>query len=99
MWNGTNADGQPSWWDKRSIWTGSATIVNGTPWLIYPGVCQPHVDPGCSESGFSYAQAVPADLNDPYLRTWRKKPPIVNDTFGEHANSPRLSVQLAFTEL
>ena len=59
-----------------------ATIVNGTPWLIYPGVCQPHVDPGCSESGFSYAQAVPADLNDPYLRTWRKMPPIVNDTFG-----------------
>ena len=97
MWNGTNADGQPSWWDRRSIWTGSATIVNGTPWLIYPGVCQPHVDPGCSESGFSYAQAVPADLNDPYLRTWRKMPPIVNDTFGEHINSPRLSVQLAFT--
>jgi hypothetical protein len=40
---------------------------------------------GCSETGFEYSQAVPANFDDPLLRAWRKLPrnPIVNNTFDD----------------
>ena len=77
-----------SWWDRVAIWTGSATIVSGVPWLVYPGHCIPGVD-GCSSTGFEYAQAVPADLNDPFYEHWRKLRPIVNDTFDDPSTAWR----------
>ena len=77
-----------SWWDRVAIWTGSATIVSGVPWLVYPGHCVPGVG-GCSSTGFEYAQAVPADLSDPFYEHWRKLRPIVNDTFDDPSTAWR----------
>ena len=78
-----------TWWDRVAIWTGSATVLDdGTPWLVYPGRCSPGVD-GCSATGFSYAQATPADPDDALCERWSKRPPIVNDTFDDPSTAWR----------
>ena len=35
-----------TWYDRLAIWTGSATIVDGVPWLTYPG----HFSQGVAEA-------------------------------------------------
>eukprot|EP00937_MAST-01D_sp_MAST-1D-sp2_P007363 g7363.t1 len=78
-----------TWHDREAIWTGSATIVNGTPWLVYPGRCVPGVA-GCGATGFNYAQATPADpAGDPLYEAWRKTEPILNDTFDDPSTAWR----------
>ncbi len=61
------------WYDLHAIYTGSTTIVDGKPVIIYPGICdQSHV--GCV-SGTALAAAVPANTSDPLYQHWTKAPP------------------------
>ena len=86
MWNGED------WYDSHAIFTGSATIVNGTtPVLVFPGVCDmypPAGNPGC-RYGYTFGMAVPSNISDPFLRNWSKSDlnPIVNDTFDDPSSA------------
>ena len=52
-------------YDEVAIFTGSATVVDGKPFIVYPGLCTKGGDfEGCI-TGTNYAQAVPADASDP----------------------------------
>merc|ERR1719221_1677861 len=66
-------------YDEVAIFTGSATIVDGKPFLVYPGLCKQGGDfKGCI-TGSNYAQAVPADSSDPFYTNWTKdKAPGIN---------------------
>ena len=65
------------WYDDNSVYTFSATIVDdGTPVLVYPGLTDG------STTGFCLAQAVPANLSDPWLQDWVK--PDTNPIRCEH---------------
>ena len=77
-------------YDSVAIYTGSATVVNGTVQLIYPGVCDgsrqgsvPHpLWPSCSDDGayhYNLVRAEPADPTDRFLTNWTKHL-IVNNT-------------------
>ena len=73
------------WYDNSAIYTGSATIVDGKPIIVYPGKCigtkgTPEGD-ACS-TGFTYDVAVPTDPSDPLYTNWTKPAynPIVNST-------------------
>ena len=54
------------WYDKAAIWTFSATTVEGTPRIIYPGIAGTNLTNGdCGRSGpgvgcFTHSLAVPA---------------------------------------
>ena len=62
-------------WDDSALFTGSATIVDGVPVIIYPGMTQTY--PG----GDNLARATPANLSDPLYVHWRKSPgPVANHT-------------------
>ena len=82
LWNGED------WYDVHALFTGSATIVNGTtPVLVFPGVCDmypPAGNPGC-RYGYTFGVAFPSNTSDPFLRKWSKSTlnPIVNDTFDD----------------
>jgi sucrose-6-phosphate hydrolase SacC (GH32 family) len=59
-------------YDREAIFTGSATVVDGKPFIVYPGLCQKGGDfAGCT-TGTNYAQAVPADASDPLYTNWTK---------------------------
>lgn len=47
-------------YDNVAIYTGSATIVNGIPTMVYPGLCKLNDWPAC-QTGTLLAIAVPAD--------------------------------------
>ena len=76
-------------YDEVAIFTGSATVVDGKPFIVYPGLCTKGGDfEGCI-TGTNYAQAVPADASDPFYTNWTKDTasgidiavnPIVNGT-------------------
>ena len=69
-------------YDSVAIYTGSATIVNGVPTMVYPGLCTRHNWSSC-DTGTLLAVAVPADhAGDPLLTNWSKPAynPIVNNT-------------------
>jgi beta-fructofuranosidase len=69
-------------YDSVAIYTGSATVVNGLPTLVYPGLCTKHNWSSC-DTGTLLAIAIPADHeNDPLLTNWTKPNynPIVNNT-------------------
>ena len=69
-------------YDSVAIYTGSATIVNGVPTMVYPGLCTKHNWTRCN-TGTLLAVAVPADhAGDPLLTNWSKPSynPIVNNT-------------------
>ena len=56
-------------YDTRAIFTGSTTIVNGVPTMVYPGLCTQHSFPGCT--GMVFGIAVPSNhTGDPFLKTW-----------------------------
>ena len=53
-------------YDINGVWTGSTTIVNNTPIIIYTGINQNNTQVQC--------QARPANLSDPTLTEWVKWP-------------------------
>jgi hypothetical protein len=70
------------WYDNAAIFTGSATIVDGKPVIIYPGKCGPKGASDDCKTGFTYAVAIPANASDPLYTEWTKPSynPIVNST-------------------
>lgn len=58
-------------YDSSAIFTGSATLVDGTPNIVYPGICTKAAWPACS-TGVVNALAVPANRSDPLLAQWAK---------------------------
>lgn len=58
------------WFDNRAVFTGSTTVVNGTPTIVYPGI---------SSIRGTFNVARPANRSDPLLVRWDKVN-IVNDT-------------------
>ena len=69
-------------YDNVAIYTGSATIVNGIPTMVYPGLCTKRDWANCS-TGTLLAVAIPDDhANDPLLTNWVKPSynPIVENT-------------------
>ena len=77
------------WYDAVAMFSGSATIVDGVPHLVYPGICDVK-HPGCRTSGignhpYCYVAAVPANLSDPFLTNWTKPPynPLINGSAGD----------------
>jgi hypothetical protein len=72
-------------YDDVAIYTGSTTIVNGTPTIVYPGLCAPKPSyPQCdgNQDHCHLAAAVPSNASDPLLRNWSKPSfnPLVNST-------------------
>ena len=67
-------------YDSVAIFTGSASLVEGVPTLVYPGICDPATWEACGGHFINLAIATPANLSDPYLMKWDKAPynPIVN---------------------
>ena len=59
--------------DLHAIFTGSTTIVEGKPAIIYPGICDKSHE-GCV-SGTALAAAVPKNASDPLYQEWTKAPP------------------------
>ncbi|CAF1419097.1 unnamed protein product [Adineta steineri] len=51
-------------YDIIGVWTGSTTIVNGIPVIIYTGITNTHQQVQC--------QARPSNLSDPTLTNWTK---------------------------
>ncbi|UJR36994.1 hypothetical protein I4U23_029702 [Adineta vaga] len=51
-------------YDINGIWTGSTTLVNGIPVIIYTGITDIHKEVQC--------QARPTNLSDPTLTNWTK---------------------------
>eukprot|EP01052_Picozoa_sp_SAG31_P039954 SAG31_NODE_5666_length_2394_cov_1.342919_1_plen_672_part_10 len=73
------------WWDAAAVYSGSATVVDGKPVVIYPGLYAPSPSPPVDSAWVdydvrvdhdtrqhSYAMAVPANLSDPFYRNWTK---------------------------
>ena len=59
------------WFDAGATFTGSATIVDGGPVILYPGLCR--IDSASCPTGDNYAVAVPANASDPLLVQWTKQ--------------------------
>lgn len=68
-------------YDSVAIYTGSATLVDDKPVIVYPGLCTKDQWAGCV-TGTLLAIALPEDLSDPLLTNWTKPSynPIVNNT-------------------
>ena len=61
------------WYDKSAVWTFSATVVEGVPTLIYPGIATPNSSLGdCGGRCMTHNVALPADPADPWLTDWVK---------------------------
>ena len=77
-------------YDNQAIFSGSATVVNGTVVLVYPGLCDTqNADGGENKqclSGRNLATAVPADPTDPLLKQWRKRGIIVANSNGNQSH-------------
>lgn len=59
-------------YDNVAIYTGSATIVNDMPTIVYPGLCNKRDYAKC-DTGTVFALALPADYEtDPWLTNWVK---------------------------
>ena len=81
--------------DSVAVYTGSATVVNGTVQIVYPGVCDGHrpdpsgrptipdpIWPTCSDDGayhYNLVRAWPSSPTDPLLVNWTKQL-IANNT-------------------
>jgi sucrose-6-phosphate hydrolase SacC (GH32 family) len=63
------------WFDLVAVYSGSVTIVNSTPVIIYPGICD-KTHPECPQHwGVALAAAVPSNTSDPFYEEWVKRPP------------------------
>lgn len=58
-------------YDNVAIYTGSSTLVNGVPTMVYPGLCVQKNWPACN-TGTVFAIATPVNLSDPLLTAWQK---------------------------
>jgi sucrose-6-phosphate hydrolase SacC (GH32 family) len=82
LWNGEH------WYDVHALFTGSATVVNGEAFLVFPGVCDLYPPsgkiPGC-RYGYTFGVARPSEPSDPFLTNWTKSElnPVMNDTFDD----------------
>ena len=54
-------------YDSKALYTGSATLVDGRPVIVYPGISDP-------PTGGTLNMARPADTSDPLLERWVKDP-------------------------
>jgi beta-fructofuranosidase len=63
-------------YDTNGIWTGSTTIVDGIPVIIYTGISDANKEVQC--------QARPANLSDPTLTNWTKSSsnPLITNPVG-----------------
>ena len=52
-------------YDSKALYTGSATLVDGRPVIVYPGISDP-------PTGGTFNVAEPADRDDPLLERWIK---------------------------
>ena len=79
-------------YDNVAIYTGSATIVDGVPTMVYPGLCTSRDWANC-KTGTLLAVAVPSDDGDPLLTNWTKPAynPIVNNTERDPSTAWRTS--------
>ena len=87
-------------YESVAVYTGSATVVNGTVALVYPGVCaaarpddpQPIWPPCSSDSNHHYSLVLarPAEPGDPLLRRWRKEL-LLNNTERDPSGAWRTS--------
>ncbi len=71
--------------DCGGLSTGSTTLVNGIPTIVYPGGCHPDDPnaagvPGGKGAGNAYSAAVPADPTDKLAKVWKRTGPLINDT-------------------
>eukprot|EP01013_Petalomonas_cantuscygni_P000695 TRINITY_DN10701_c0_g1_i1.p1 TRINITY_DN10701_c0_g1~~TRINITY_DN10701_c0_g1_i1.p1 ORF type:complete len:551 (-),score=59.77 TRINITY_DN10701_c0_g1_i1:481-2133(-) len=68
-------------YDAVAVYSGSVTIVNGVPVVLYPGLCTKEQWAQC-DTGTVIASAVPADNTDPLYQVWTKSPqnPLVENT-------------------
>eukprot|EP00912_Choanoflagellata_sp_UC4_P000980 UC4_evm2s607 len=86
LWNG------PEWYNVHALFTGSATVFNGSVTLMFPGVCDMYPPsgtiPGC-KYGYTFGLATPANTTDPFLTNWTKdsQNPVVNDTFDDPSSA------------
>ena len=53
------------YYDSKALYTGSTTMVDGSPVIVYPGISDP-------PSGGTLNVAVPANRSDPLLEKWAK---------------------------
>ena len=86
-------------YDSYAIYSGSATIVNGTPHVIYPGLCLKRLWPADSRAHWctNFVDAVPADhTTDPLLRKWTK--PLYNPIVNGSAKDPSAAWKTAAGE-
>jgi beta-fructofuranosidase len=67
-------------YDISAVYTGSATIVDGKPVLVYPGICHGCENKKTGATGTALVSAVPANLSDPLYEVWHKHGVIVNNT-------------------
>ena len=78
-------------YDNVAIYSGSATIVDGVPTQLYPGICSvnAHAPSAACASGVNLVVAVPADRSDPLLQNWSK--PGYNPVAGNVKAAPPAS--------
>ena len=72
------------YYDNSAIFTGSATIVDGKPVIMYPGKCKGlGAGQGCNDGkgGFTYVLTVPKNASDPLYTEWTKQGEIGGKTF------------------
>lgn len=89
------------WYDKDAIWTFSATLVDGVPTIVYPGIAGPNASLGDCGHGptgqgcFTHAVALPGNLSDPWLEDWTKPPynPIVSNGIDISSRDPSTAWQ------
>jgi len=58
------------YYDNSAIYTGSTTIVDGKPVMMYPGKCHGECNGG--KGGFTYVLVTPANASDPLYVEWTK---------------------------
>jgi sucrose-6-phosphate hydrolase SacC (GH32 family) len=59
--------------DSGGLGTGSATIVDGNPRLLFPAIHSCGIDLALSSRCFSQCVAEPENRSDPLLRVWKKR--------------------------
>jgi len=81
-------------YDSQAIYTGSATVVDGEIYQLYPSMCRKQQWPNGSATGYGWPDcetggglslAIPANRSDPFLTHWSKdipgsQNPIANNT-------------------
>ena len=65
------------WWDLHAVYSGSTTIVDGVPTIIYAGICDPTHARCPTHWGVGLAAAMPANASDPFRTEWQKRGPLV----------------------